>query len=445
MRAVFLALCTCVCVGAQTVSLAEAVKLAAERYPSVRITQENVSAAAAGIQLARTAYLPRVDLYSQVNRATRNNIYGMLLPQATIAPISGPPVAEATGSSVFGTALGVHVAWEPFDFGLRKAGVDAAESARRHAEASAERTRFEVSAAAADAYLTVLAAQETVKAAEAGVRRAKVFEEAVNALVRAELRPGADASRARAEVAAAEMQRIHAEQAAEAARAELMQLTGARADSLAALHAPPEDLDGANPAHPLIKEQSAAIDEVRARQTVLDKSFFPKFQVQGAAYSRGTGANPDFTTQGGLNGLAPNFYNWGLGFSLYFPLSDYASLKAKKEEQAARERAEKARLNLIQTDLDARLAKGKAALEAARKIARQVPVQIEAARAAEQQHTARYRAGLGTIVEVAEAQRLLAQAEIDESLAKLNIWRAHLQLAAAQGDLTGFLRQAGGN
>ena len=44
----------------------------------------------AGIQLARTAYLPRVDALAQVNRATRNNVFGLLLPQGVIPAISGP-------------------------------------------------------------------------------------------------------------------------------------------------------------------------------------------------------------------------------------------------------------------------------------------------------------------------------------------------------------------
>ena len=166
MRGAFIGLCCCAMVGAQTLTLPEAVKLAGGRYPSIRAAEEGVAAAAAGIQLARTAYLPRVDLYSQVNRATRNNIYGMLLPQSTIAAISGPPVVEASGSSVFGSAIGVHVAWEPFDFGLRKAQVDASATARKLAEASVERARFDVSSATAAAYLTVLAAQEAARAAE---------------------------------------------------------------------------------------------------------------------------------------------------------------------------------------------------------------------------------------------------------------------------------------
>ncbi len=70
-------------------------------------------------------------------------------------------------------------------------------------------------------------------------------------------------------------------------------------------------------------------------------------------------------------------------------------------------------------------------------------MQLASARAAEQQATARYQAGLSTAVEVAEAQRLLAQAEAEDALARLGVWRALLGLAAAQGSLEPFLDAAG--
>jgi hypothetical protein len=40
---------------------------------------------------------------------------------------------------------------------------------------------------------------------------------------------------------------------------------------------------------------------------------------------------------------------------------------------------------------------------------------------------------------VADAERLLTQAEIDDALARLSVWRALLSVAAAQGDLQPFL------
>ena len=74
-------------------------------------------------------------------------------------------------------------------------------------------------------------------------------------------------------------------------------------------------------------------------------------------------------------------------------------------------------------------------------VAENIPVQLNAARVLEQQATARYKAGLATIVDVAEAQRLLVQAEIDDSLAGVSVWRALLAVRAAQGDLTPYLQQ----
>jgi hypothetical protein len=44
---------------------------------------------------------------------------------------------------------------------------------------------------------------------------------------------------------------------------------------------------------------------------------------------------------------------------------------------------------------------------------------------------------------VAEAQRLLTQAEIDEALARLGIWRGLLGVAAAGGDIRPFVAEAG--
>jgi outer membrane protein TolC len=81
-------------------------------------------------------------------------------------------------------------------------------------------------------------------------------------------------------------------------------------------------------------------------------------------------------------------------------------------------------------------------LASALQVAQNTPIQLAAAEATVEQATARYKAGLATIIEVAEAQRLLTQAEIDNGLAKLGIWRAKLSLSLAQGDLAPFLSAA---
>ena len=81
------------------------------------------------------------------------------------------------------------------------------------------------------------------------------------------------------------------------------------------------------------------------------------------------------------------------------------------------DRAETARSQQIALELMTRWNVAVANLQGSRSVAANTPVQVKAARAATQQATARYRSGLGTIDQVAEAQRLLTQAEIDSFFA----------------------------
>ena len=138
----------------QGMTLQEAVDAALKNYPSIRVSQEEMNAAAAGIRLAQTAYLPRVDGLAQANRATRNTFYGVLLPQSIIPNLAG--AATDNFGTVWDSGVGLLATWEPFDFGLRRANVAAAAAVRDHAQATVNRTRYDVTIATADAYLTIL-------------------------------------------------------------------------------------------------------------------------------------------------------------------------------------------------------------------------------------------------------------------------------------------------
>ena len=112
--------------GSVPVTLNDAVQLALKNYPAIKESRARTQAAEEGIGVARTAYLPRLDMLWQENRATRNNVFGLLLPQSIVPPISGPVLGTRSFGSVWGSAGGALLSWEAIDFGLRKAGVDAA-------------------------------------------------------------------------------------------------------------------------------------------------------------------------------------------------------------------------------------------------------------------------------------------------------------------------------
>ena len=101
------------------------------------------------------------------------------MPQTVIPSISGPVLGTNSLGSVWGSAAGVLVLWEPFDFGLRAAKVRAAAATKDRTAAEAGVTRLEVATAAADAFLTMLAAQQTAVAARAGVERAQVVNKVI--------------------------------------------------------------------------------------------------------------------------------------------------------------------------------------------------------------------------------------------------------------------------
>ena len=436
--------------GQQPMTVGQAVQRALKNYPSIRVSQEQINAAAAGIRLARTAYLPHADALAQVNRATRNNVFGLLLPQSTLPSMSGPVLGTNNFGTAWGSALGVLVSWEPFAFGLRRANLAVANALEAESQAALKRTEYEIAVTTADACLTLAAAQETVRAAQAGVERAAVLLRTITAQVDAQLRPGADASRAAAELAAARTQWIQAQQAVDVARATLSQFVGMEPSQIdldvsGLLKSPPEQdvpaLDAAK--NPLALQQSAAVEETFARLRALERSYFPRFYLQGAAYARGSGAETNGKILGGLNGLAPTTQNYALGFTVTFPVSDLPSIQARQAAQSATMRAQQARAAQIALDLRAQWNRAVAMFTGARRIAGNTPIQASAARTATEQATARYAAGLGTIAEVAEAQRLLTQAEIDDALARLAVWRGLLGVAAAAGDIQPFVAEAG--
>src|ERR1041385_2068832 len=206
--------------------LQEVVDLAQTNYPSVRTAEAQVKAASAGIDLARDAYLPRLDLIWQENRASVNNVFGTLLPQGVIPSMSGPVLGTKSFDSTLGSAGGALFSWEPFDFGYRKANVDVARDITKQTEAVAAITRLDVATSAADAFLALLAAEQAVRAAEANVTRAQVFADSVHVLVTSQLRAGADAARADAELSAARNQLNRAQQTMEISRAALAEALG---------------------------------------------------------------------------------------------------------------------------------------------------------------------------------------------------------------------------
>ena len=252
------------------------------------------------------------------------------------------------------------------------------------------------------------------------------------AQVNAQLRPGADASRAEAELAAARTQLIQAQQAKRSlAQSLAVRRRAAQQIALAAaklLQLPPEE-----PVQPLEcgcqsdrGRTECVVDRARKRSSRswsgrISRAFTCKARPMPAA----RGAELNGERLGGLNGLAPNAQNYALGFSVTFPVFDSRiAIRAREAGQSATIRAETARSQQIAVDLRPGGMSRWRHLKGRGSVAANTPVQVNAA-------ARRDPAGArpvispdwATSMQVAEAQRLLTQAEIDDALARLGVWR----------------------
>jgi outer membrane protein len=433
-------------------TIVQVVQNAEQNYPAIHVSEQDLNAAVANIQLARTAYLPRLDGIVEINRATRNNVFGTLLPQNTLPSMSGPVIGTNNAGSVWGSAAGLLVNWQPFDFGLRHAKVEAASAARDRANAAVQRSELEVSGAAADAFLTVLAARQTQNSAQVAVDNWEILRKSIHALTAAELRPGADESRIEAEKAAANTQLALATEAVETGEATLAKFLSKPDDITKPLNSArllgnvPMEVEDDGAFHPertpAMQEQHAVVSQSASELRATDRSWVPQFNLEAAGYGRGTGAETDGQRLGGANGLAPTVGNYAVGLNVTFGFLDFAGIHAREASQAATLKAEESRETLVGRQLQEQFTQARAALRAMRSVAKNTPIQVEAARTALAQATARYKAGLTSIDDVAQTQRLVVQAEMDDSIARLNVWRALLQLESVRGDLQPFLQAA---
>lgn len=431
----------------QPLGVAEAIAYADAHYPAIAASLAHVDATRAGVDVAHAAYLPRLDSLWQSNRATFNNLAGQILPQSVFPSLSGPVAASASADSVWGTTAGALLTWEPLDLGLRHADMTRAERAVDAARAEALLTRLDVEHVVAAAFLEAVAADQVVIAAQADLDRRGVLATSVHALVTNELRPGADGSRADAERANAEVRLLRAQQARDLARVDLARALGSTAATLtpagdvvlqlpSSADAPPADPD----AHPLARVREAALEASHADEDAIARTDRPRLYLESSVFGRGSGIDPTGTVGRGWRGLGFDRANWAAGFQIVLPnVFDLSTKHARQAAAAATSREATARRDETRLAVSASQEAAAVRIRTAQAIAASTPTALAAARLGEAQARARYDAGLAPLVEVADAEGLLAQAEVQDRLARLEVWRALLDAAVARGDLSTFV------
>ena len=437
---------------AQSLGLGAALDIADRTYPAVKAALEEKVAAASGVDAARAAYVPQVNLLWQINKSTINNFTGLLFPQGVVPSVSGP-VLPPQSTLAWNEGAGVLVDFTAVDFGVRRAKLDAAKAGSKAASETYELTRLQVMDATVNAYLNVVAAQSLVRAAQSNVERLHAFRLSVKTLVDNKLRAGVEGEQAAAADSLGQTQLIAVQGQLESQRATLTKLLGRSVEGVVlrdpgqdAAAAPATAPDGAALSnHPAARAQAAKVEEQQAELRAIDRSFAPKVDLLASASGRGSGKPAAGVYERGGAGLNIDTHNWGVGAQVTLPLGAYPLMMAQHKAQSAQVNAEQDRYDLTVRELNERLAQAGTAVRTAEAMARETPLAHAAARAAEAQQRARYTSGLASVVDITAAEAALAQAEAQDAVARVNVWRAWSGYSVATGDFSALRARLGQN
>lgn len=438
-------------------TLAQALDLAVQNYPSIKSKQTEIGATQADLAARRASFLPAASFQAQALYATSNNVRGATFPNegTTNSVSSGVKVNGPTADAVWGSLSSLNVNWKAITFGRNKAELALSRSAIQRATADYQQELFVHQVRVADAYLLALIIDQTVKVQAANLARIDAFRTVMQANTRSGRRPGVDSVLADAELAKAQLLLIESRRMAEQQRVQLGEFMGLpgtafRLDTTTFQASIPPDFQFSADKlvnHPVLAYYRRQIELGQAQAEAIRKSYLPSISLNGAFWARGSGISDNTTPEGNFiynsslgAGLPFRVANYFVGVSTLWRFSDVFRTRQETKAQEFRVQGDQYRYNQELLSIRSQQQTADLQIQNAYEAAKQAPIQLGAAQAAYQQAQARYSAGLSNVYEFTQAFTLLNRAEIDQFVTTNNVWRSLLLKSAAEGDLSDFIR-----
>jgi outer membrane protein len=388
--------------GADALSLRDAEQRALKDHPRIRAAEYSALAADETVRAARSVYFPTVTANltgAQAQSGTRIAAGGL----------NNPTILDrfATGFSV-GQLI--------TDFGRTNAIVQSADFRADSERQTAESRRADVLRRVDRAYFNVLRAQAVERVAQATVDARQAVADQVTALAASGLKSGLDVSFARVNLSEAQLLLVQAHSDVEAAFARLSAAMGSAQPAVYVLKEeplPPEPpSDAAELVAAALRERPDLASE-RSASHAAEKFalaeralWLPSVSLIGAA-----GATP-------YRELGLNSRYAAVGVNVSVPLASGGLLSARRAEAGLRASAEEQRLrdleNTVARDVRTAWLDAQAAY---RRLQLADELRAHAADAADLAQ-ARYDIGLGSIVELSQAQLNKTRADIERASAE---------------------------
>jgi outer membrane protein TolC len=414
--------------GPEVLTLERAIEIAMRQQPSLRQSKAQVEAAQGRADLARVARNPTIGLDASAGT-------GSGLRTGTFDPVTGLTTGGG-GNDFFShqesTGLGASASWRIYDFGQTAASIRAADLNAEAAAATVGTTTLDIRTNVEVAYLTAVADRKLVLVAETTVRSEDAHLDQARRFVAAQAHDPIEVAQAQARDANAKSALAQSQSNEAIALANLRSAIGwvdpQNSPTVAAnWPTPPENeplalaalVDAARKNRPEIIQLDKQIEAADANLTAARAERRPVLSANAQTqWSPRTGNwSPD--------------PNWSAGLSLSWSLFDGG-------RSAADQRVASANLTISVAQRDALLVTLTSQLDAARSqiIANRanVAASTEAVTAAQAQlklSEARYTQGLGSQIELADAQTAVTTAQGNLVLAEFQLATAWAQLHRA--------------
>ncbi|MEO6777375.1 MAG: TolC family protein [Kofleriaceae bacterium] len=423
-----------------SLSLRQALDYAHLHQPSLEAARDRVAVARANADVPRAGFMPRITAGAELLAGTSNNTTASYasLGILDLARIGGTPAnAPVSWSPEPSTLAGIALHQQIYDFGRLEAQADAFDELATSAEDRAKIAQLDLELLVEESFYAVLGAREVLDAAEAAVTRSQAHHDLAKARVGAQLRPPIDLTRADADLARYELDRVRATGALATAQAVLAGAIGspepridAGADDVA-VRAAPGSLAEAHAAALHAPELHGAEAELRAQQQItrsIRAELLPDLGVSAEVTGRAGGAavasNP--TPAGG--GWIPDVPNWDVLAVLSWPIFD-RTITARARASQQIEQVRTAELGVVSNQIAIATQRAYIDLDVARSAVPALQRALDAATANHDQAEARFNGGLGTAVELSDAEALLTDAQIQLAIGKFQLSRAAARLA----------------
>ncbi len=360
---------------------------------------------------------------TQLVGATANNTTTVFTsPSFVDLPRIGATRAVAVGTwqPYASTFVGVGASQELFDFGriaAQTAAADALVDVQRQSSANA---LLDVTYGVEEAYFAVYAAKAVLKAAEDAFDRSRAHRDLAKTGVDSGMRSPIELTRSEADLARFDIGRIRASGGLTEAQTLLAAAVGVPDAALDAsgTAAAPADLPAINDAvaqanarDPRILQALAQLHADERRTVAIGAEQRPNLALSGSISGRAGGADPSSGVAANGNGWIPNVPNWDVGAVFSWPLFD-PIVRAREDASRATEEVRRDELAQTRFEQGAAIRRAYVGVLVARDALPGLQRAVEAALANYAQADARFKAGMGTSVELADAEALRADADI---------------------------------